>query len=101
MLCESFLFVVFMALLICLYYFAFHTKLSASGYDVELLVAVVMIGLFPCNQWCVKCQKLGKESRCSEAYSSCRWNGNRAVVVGRSWLISYGCKGLDDRFIAI
>ena len=68
---------------------------------MELFLAVVMIGLFPCNQWCVKCQKLGKEYRYSEAFTSCRWNGNRAVVVGRSWLISYGCKGLDDRFIAI
>ena len=45
------------------------------------------------------CQKLGKESRCSEGFSSCSWNGN--IVVCGGWLKSYRWKGLDEEFIAL
>ena len=100
-LCESFHFVFLMALFMWLYYFALHKECSASGDDVELFLDVVMIGLFPCNQWYVKCQKLGKESRCSEVFSSCSWNGNGAAVVCRGWIKSYRWKRLDEGFIAL
>ena len=72
-----------------LYYFALHTKRATSGYDVKLFLGVVMIGLFPCNQWYGKCQKLGRESHCSEGFSSCSWYGNRTVVACGGWLKSY------------
>lgn len=70
-LCESSHFVVFIALYMWLYYFALYKEHSLSRYDVELFLDLVMIGLFSCNQWYVKCHKLDKESRCSENFSSC------------------------------
>ena len=45
-----------------LYFLALDTERSASGYDVELFLVVVMIGLFPYNLRYVKEQRLGKES---------------------------------------
>ena len=56
---------------------------------MQLFLGVVMIGLFPCNQWYVKYKNMGKESHCSERFSSCSWNGNRDEVVCGGWLKSY------------
>ena len=49
----------------------------------------------------MKCQKLGKESHCSEGFSSCSWNGNRAAVVRGGWLKGYVLCWLGEGFIAL
>ena len=68
---------------------------------MELFLGVVIISLFSCNQKYVKCQKLGKESRCSEGFSSYSWNGNRAAVVRGGWSKGWVLWRLGEGFIAL
>ena len=81
-------------------FFALHTERSASWYDVELFLVVVIIGLFQCNQWYVKSQKLAKSPVAQKV------SVHAVTMKIGLWLFvevggNYRWKGLDEGFIAL